>query len=167
MCLFKSEKSIFWKRKESKCGVWPKGFCPQQCDFDKFASNVYESFVLALWWISKHPQSWNISLLIKMEMWLNCPTMGGKVMLTFFFSSSLLDTFIWVGGGGRNGCWPCVRNQSLHTPARETGEGKIKNKKRSDTNAPYEKNRLDQQLVGEGNEGKPFHQVLEIQAAGS
>lgn len=52
-------------------------------------------------------------------------------------------------GGQRNGCWPCARNQSLHTPARERGEGK-----KSDTNAPYEKNRLDQQLVEEeGREG--------------
>lgn len=43
-----------------------------------------------------------------------------------------------------------------------------KGKKKGDTNAPYEKNRLDQQLVGGGgSEGKPFHQVLEIQAAGS
>lgn len=49
----------------------------------------------------------------------------------------------------------------LQTCKREKEGGK-----KNDTNAPYEKNRLDQRLVGR-EEGKPFHQVLEIQAAGS
>lgn len=131
----------------------------------------------------------------KMEMSVKSPYMGRKgddEELTFFFFVRCFCFFLQIHsfeqGRGRNGCWPCVRNQSLHTPARERrgGKGGKKRKKeRSDTNAPYEKNRLDQQLVGRvggvwggagvvereggfgGSEGKPFHQVLEIQAAGS
>lgn len=79
----------------------------------------------------------------------------------FFFFIFQIHSF----GRGRNGCWPCVRNQSLHTPARERGEGK--KKKRTTQMRPMKRDRLDQQLVQGGSEGKPFHQVLEIQAAGS
>lgn len=56
---------------------------------------------------------------------------------------------------------PCDRNQSLPTNLQERNKGR-----QNDTNAPYEKNRSDQWLVGR-EEGKPFNQVLEIQAAGS
>lgn len=64
-----------------------------------------------------------------MEMRWSRPTWGGKVMTRGdLILSIFLDTFIWVGRG-RNGCWPCVRNQSLHTPARERGEGKKKRHK--------------------------------------
>lgn len=97
-------------------------------------------------WVSRHPK-WRLygrllwpvgellnipshgtfSLLIKMEMRWSRPTWGGKVMtrvdLFFFF---LFIFQIHSFGRGRNGCWPCVRNQSLHTPARERGGGKEK-----------------------------------------
>lgn len=75
-------------------------------------------------------------------MWLNCPTWGGKIMTSVDLCLQFqIHSFEWEGR--RNGCWPCARNQSLHTPARERGEGK-----KSDRNVPYEKNRLDQQLSG-------------------
>ncbi len=50
-----------------------------------------------------------------------------------------------------------VTGTDVFRPARD-GEGKG-----GDTNAPYEKNRIDQGW----EESKPFHHVLEIQAAGS
>lgn len=46
-------------------------------------------------------------------------------------------------------------------------EGEGKKKKRTTQMRPMKRDRLDQQLVQGGSEGKPFHQVLEIQAAGS
>lgn len=64
-------------------------------------------------------------------------------------------------GEGVGGCWPCDRNQSLHTPATEKGgRGKKQNK------CALQKEQ-NGSTAGGGREGKPFHQVLEIKAAGS
>lgn len=68
------------------------------------------------------------SLLIKMEMWLICSIWEGKVKTRVDLLFPFWDTFIWAGEG-RNGCWPCDRNQSLHTPARERGGGEKKRHK--------------------------------------
>ncbi len=62
----------------------------------------------------------------------------------------------FVGGADRMATGP-VTGTDVFRPARD-GEGKG-----GDTNAPYEENRIDQGR----EESKPFHHVLEIQAAGS
>lgn len=59
-------------------------------------------------------------------------------------------------GGGKNGYWLCDRRFNLHKPARE-GRKKKRHK------CALQKNRADHSW----KEGKPFNQVLEIQAAGS
>lgn len=65
------------------------------------------------------------------------------------------------GAGGEGGCWPCDRNQSLHTPATEKwGRGKKATQMRPTKRTEWINSWW-------GREGKPFHQVLEIKAAGS
>lgn len=112
--------------------------------------NVW-SFALALF--LNIPSHGTFSLLIKMEMRWSRPTWGGKVMTRvdlFFF---LFIFQIHSLGRGRNGCWPCVRNQSLHTPARERGGGK---KKKNDTNAPYEKRQIGSTAGARGKRRQTF-----------
>lgn len=102
----------------------------------------------------------------KWKLMLMCSKMGGrkaKIKKKKKERVDLFPNFRYIHLSETvNGCWPCDRNQSLPTNLQERNRGREKN----DTNAPYEKNRLDQRLVGR-EEGKPFHQVLEIQAAGS
>lgn len=63
---------------------------------------------------------------------------------------------LFVGGTDRMATGP-VTGTDVFRPERD-GEGKG-----GDTNAPYKKNRIDQGW----EESKPFHHVLEIQAARS